>query len=393
MANKSTFKLSDFKASIKSNGVARNTRFELIVYPPLMVTSVVNSREISIRCNTGSLPHMKATTKDYHVGQGQMRKMPIGYDQGHELDFSFYNDTNGTVYDGLLQWSKAILASKEENDYSLNYYDQYTGALEVKQLDEQDNVRYAYFLYDVYPTLVEAVTFNSSEIDTAQIVKIRFSYRYARTMDDVLKDELVSSIEKNRDITTLMSQDYITRSRAFDQVSTSNGDGASRNKVYSSDEFESDMIETATRAKGEGLTPSQMYAQCLNLAVATRTKGNGLASTQTAWGSSTTANMNAAIATGNTSTISSEWGATQNSYGQVTSATNSFFSDSASSVYQFDLIKESIPVADPLHTEMSSLTTTYNTVAENQSNINTTYNNYANIVSNIIAPPPVVLMG
>jgi len=182
---KSDFKLEDFKASIMQGGVARNTRFEITFHPPEggihSVVNMANRKEMSIRCHAGSIPPFTVETRDYQIGSGQIRKMPIGINHGNTLEFSFYNDAKSIIYQTLLAWSHAVLAhANVDNDHSLNYYDQYAASkIIIKQLDEQDNVRFTFALHESYPILVEKVGLDSTNVDTAQTISLTLTYRYA----------------------------------------------------------------------------------------------------------------------------------------------------------------------------------------------------------------------
>ena len=177
---KSVHGLSNFKASLQKNGIARNNRFEVTFHPPGNVMGDMDYRELSIRCHECSTPDFKIETKEYIVGQGTPRNMPVAMSHGHHVDFSFYNDNKSNVYRCLMAWFNNVLASKKRNDFSMQYYDQYaTGKIIIKQLDEQNNVRMKFELHEAFPVEVDDVDYDSSETDMAQTVEVKVVYRYA----------------------------------------------------------------------------------------------------------------------------------------------------------------------------------------------------------------------
>ena len=356
--NKSTFKLEDFKASIKSNGVARSTRFELIITPPISVGSKINSKEISIRCNSGSMPPLNIETKDYKVGQGQIRKMPRNFNQGNEQTFTFYNDYKSTVYDGLNRWAKAVLATNIEKDHSINYYDQFIGSIEVKQLDEQDNVRYHYTLFEAYPISVHAVELNSSDVDNAQLITVQFAYRYARTKDEqnvIVTDTTPTRTRKDRPT----SKPALTPKADADKT----------------------LTPMPRREKGSGFVDgTAKYAQCKANVTLANGKGQGvLYSQRVQWGSTRT-NFNNAYSTGNSTLLNDAWNGMKNTYASISESVEDFFGSMTSSIKEYNSIKKDVPTDDPLHSDVTSLGNTYKEVSANQNSINAELDNFEKMV-------------
>lgn len=381
MANKSIFSLSDFKAAIKSNGVARSTRFELLIHPPAGIYDNINSREISIRCNSGSLPPLKIHTKDYLVGQGQMRKMPVNFDHGNSLDYTFYNDIRGEVYTGLLAWAAASTSTPIANDHTIDYYTSYTGSVIVTQLDEQDNVRYGYHLMEAYPILVEAIAFNSDEVNTAQLVKVTFAYRYAKSLDEINQEEVAVSEYLQR-IRSVDSTQFIKSQRVNAHASSTDSIPYLTMSAHPQAEVpDQSMVNMVQRTVAHARTPEQIYVDCMSLTQATREKGNGIYDYLQLWQSSANTRMSDALATGNQSTIQSAWGTTQAEYNSLTANSNTFFSDSANSVSYYNQISNSIPANDVLHQELRDLKTTYNNVAVGQTNAGAMYNSFDQAVA------------
>lgn len=373
---KSDFNLMDFKAAIKANGVARNTRFEIVFYPPEALVGKINEREISIRCNTGALPPMNVKTRDYMVGQGQLRKMPYTYDHGHQLDFTFYNDNKSKVYDGLLQWSKMIKASQGASEHSIRYYNEYTGSVLVKQLNEIDNVIYQYTLVEAYPIVVDTVHLDSAQVNESQIVKITFAYRFA--VDGIRSENLIEWKEK----TTAA----IKRNNTYDVDATV------------------DPTMTTISKKGKGLpkTYQESYNECKASSNQAYSAGEQAYNNQRQmWGDAATS-MNNAFYTGgisnngygnypyygnitsqNKSLINDVWETTKSAYNYVSSSVSDFFSNTVDAVSKYAEISNSVPTDDPLHTDMTALQNTYNQVSSTQIEINDEYQEMSDTVDAI----------
>lgn len=380
MATKSNFRLSDFKSALKTTGVLRNSRFELVVYPPLILQGSIDTKAISIRCHTGHLPAFNVTVVDYQVGQGQMRKMPKGYDQGHTLEFSFFNDIHSKVYDGLLRWSKMVIANNTENSYTINYFNNFVGSVIVKQLDDGDNVRYGYTLKDAYPIKIDTVNFDSSERDMAQVVKITFAFRYARTLDETKADDIANSPAKKITLETAVIDPTIkTRDRKY---STSNGKYKTRTtKERVIDIADNTMGRAAVRKKGAGLTYQQKYDSSSIRISASRIKGRGVNASQIDYIQTSNTQMQAALSSLDGDVINPTWLATQTQYQALTTDANIFYAESIDGIQQYEAIKAEIPVIDGLHSDVSDLKIIYANVTNSQAEMNIDYSEFEQAVN------------
>lgn len=366
---KSSFSLSDFKASIKAKGILRPTRFEVVLFPPTELLKSMDTKEISIRCHTAQMPPFHVKTVDYTVGQGQLRKMPKGYEQGHHIDFTFYNDLGANVYNGLLAWSKYTLASKEENNYSLNYFDSFIGTVEVRQLDERDNIRYGYSLKEAYPMSIDIVELDSGHVDTPQLIKVTIAYRYARTLDEVKLDSAANSPFNKLNVVSAVIDD--TNIRGKGNYSTSTGLYKTRTTNYDSTEYIDPTIKPiALRKKGAGLPYQTLYANATSAIYVANRKGRGVYTQQYQFMDYATSTMNTAFASGSIQTINTSWNSVLNEKSNLVVETNSFFADTVSCINQYAEIKSQIPENDPIISSMNELMTTYGDVSDAQINSN-----------------------
>src|SRR5574343_95755 len=377
---KSSFSISDVKASVKSKGVLRPTRCEVILFPPQEIIKGMNIKEISIRCHTAHLPPFNIKTVDYSIGQGQVRKMPKGYEQGHIMEFTFYNDIGANVYNGLLQWSKYVLASKEINNYTLNYFYSYTGSVEIRQLDERDNIRYGYSLRDAYPISIDAVDLDSSHVNEAQLVKATIAFRYARTLEEVKLDNASSTASNKLNIATAVIDDinkYVSKGK----YTTSSGVFKTRSQNYvSSGALDPTMTSVAKRAKGSGLPYNELYISCTNAIATTRTKGIGVYDDQHQYMNYASTSMDSALSVGILGTINSTWSSVLLQKNALTSSVDSFFSDVVSTVSKFNEIKPQLPENDQLETDMNDMLNTYRDVVNTQVDVNVMIDDYQSSV-------------
>ena len=368
---KSMFNLSDFKATIKSNGVARDTRFEVIVFPPTQLQ--LDSKELSIRCHTASLPAFNVKTRDYIVGQGQLRKMPVNFDNGNTMEFSFYNDYKGKVYSDLVDWTKLVTANISENDHTINFVSLLYGKIIVRQLDEKDNVRQGWELKDAYPIAVENIQLDSGHIDHVQLVKIQVAYRYAMTIKEV---ERMESVPLSTTAFKDRNDAFALKIRSSNPRNTSNGSYTKRNRKYSPfDTQDPTMISIVTDAnRGKGIPPSEFYAYLTQYVSTTRAKGNGIyTEDQMLWLQDNTQSMNDALETNDRITISSEFAIFTSTYNDVKNNADVFFGDVSSCVNNYNSIKGTLVPTDPLISNIFDLQFVYNNVFNKQLEVDNTF--------------------
>lgn len=352
---KSNFNLSDFKSSIKLNGISRNSRFEITFTPPIGVPGLVDSREISIRCHTGSLPPINIKTKDYIDGQGQIRKMPVNYDHGHVLTFTFYNDVRSRVYSGLLAWSNNVAYTPIANDHRINYYNNFTGSIDVKQLDEQDNVRYAYKLFEAYPITVHQVDLKSDEHDTAQLITVDFAYRYARSLDAVASDDIIATQPRERETVV---------------------------RKYFPSGTDEPINPTIKQQKGKGVSTEEKYQQCLNTATETYLYGNEISPQLREINEQFQIDISDALLTQDKQINLDMLDSIKNRNGAIFVKTSDFFARTANVELQYQDLSSTLSPVDPLHTEISILKSTYATVSAEQSSIDYTISSYERVIIN-----------
>ncbi len=378
---KSMFNLSDFKATIKSNGVAKDTRFEVVMYPPTYLQ--LNAKELSLRCHTSSMPAFNVKTRDYIVGQGQTRKMPVNFDNGGTIELSFYNNYKGTVYSDLVEWTKLVSPNISENDHTINFVSGIYGKIIIQQLDEMDNVRQGWELRDAFPISVDAVPLDSGHIDHVQLVKVHISYRYAMTLKDV------QTLESNPLSTAVfkdMNNSYASRVRASRSLTTAKGAYAKRNRGYSTMDTKDPTMVTVVKdiGKGKGLTPEQYYAYVTQFVIKTRIKGVGIhEEEQTSWLSTTSDEMTSALDTKNKVIITAAFQKYSSSYNSIRKNADSFFGDVSSCVGSYDTIKDTLSPTDALVESINDLKLVHNDVYTSQLKMENAFNSTSEIVNSM----------
>lgn len=352
MSSKS-FDLAYFKQSIKAEGISRSSRFEILLIPPAGITNF-RAKETSVRCHTGALPPMNVVTKDYSVGQGQLRKMPHGYDHGHTLEYTFYNNAKSDIYAGLLNWLKLVFPANKENDYEVGYYSDYaSGSVTVRQMNERDEITFVSILKEAYPIKVDQIILDSQEHNTAQLVKVTFAYRYA-----VIGTTIPDSAEKEP---TQITQKYNTITQSDMTYNTIPDPSMTR------------MVSI----KGQGATNAELLSASESSTQQAIDSGNVVSQEQTTnWDnqiSDTTSVINNPTAT--TTELQSAKTTLQSAHGNVTQSVTGYYANvtTANTAYNKAVATGTVTQESPTATKMTTLKEQSKQIVSNQVAVDKTY--------------------
>ena len=173
------------------DGLARPNRYEVILSAPNGFTSggsignavsILNGarsagddRKASLRCQSISFPGRNLDTVPDTNIYGPTREIVQGYSYG-EVNASFLC-SNEYQEKGLFEaWQN--LAFDDTKTWSLGYYNNYVGQIDIYQLDEKDNRRAGVKLVECFPKNIAPIELSYGTNDTISTVDITFTYRY-----------------------------------------------------------------------------------------------------------------------------------------------------------------------------------------------------------------------
>lgn len=172
--------LNDFVSKVKSQGMARNNRFGVLIgVPQLLTRQGVNPSaivpEMFLFCEAASLPGMNISTTQARTF-GEYREMP--YERLYDpVTLTFLNDAGMNIKNFWEQWTNSI-----QNPYTRNmeYYNDYTGQIDIFVYDTINAARYCVTLYEAYPKTLSQSDLNQSG---REIIKttVTIQYRYWRS--------------------------------------------------------------------------------------------------------------------------------------------------------------------------------------------------------------------
>lgn len=226
MSNKAIFSLRNFKSEVARRGLARPTRFEVVIPIPPSLRNVFTTQEtsiVSLFCESAVLPPQIIGVKQQRI-IGPAYQRPVGVEFGGEgLPMTFLLDRDMDVKGFFDSWLNKIV---HPSQFYVNYPDQYTTSIEIYQLDEQNNYTYSIQLIDAFPRSMNIVDLNHANQNQVSKLNVNFAYRrwtsvqklaskvpYA-TLEGSISDAGRKILERNQNLGESRVNEFIRRSQA-----------------------------------------------------------------------------------------------------------------------------------------------------------------------------------
>ena len=208
------------------DGYAKNNRFEVILspppgarganfggpprntYAPLAGQSIGDgtARTTSLRCESIDMPGRTIDTEPDTNMYGPVRNIAQGYSYPTVTGvFQCSSDLKERIF--FETWQRQAY---DPITWSLGYYDDYTGTVQIYQLDEQDQRRYGIELIECFPQAINALTFTSNPGAEIQKINVTFNFRYWKN----LTDEANLPIDLTENISNLLRNTVIRKATA-----------------------------------------------------------------------------------------------------------------------------------------------------------------------------------
>lgn len=175
------FKLKDFIASVKLEGLARNSKFavELTLPEGLLNNFNISSklRTILLFCDSAALPGINIATNANRTF-GEVRETP--YDRIFDtISLSFYVDNSMVVKSLFEEWSN-LIQNKQSRTFS--YYKDYITNIVITTYDLKARPRYKVKLQEAYPKQIGSISLDYSNRDIMRI-NVGFMFKYYETIE------------------------------------------------------------------------------------------------------------------------------------------------------------------------------------------------------------------
>jgi hypothetical protein len=169
--------LNNFITAIKTGGLAKPSRYEVVIGKPAVVEALkykedTNWRKMLLFCEQATLPGVNYTTTQSRTF-GEFREMP--YERIFDpLQLSFYCDSEMWIKGFFDEWMANIQNSKTRE---FSYYDKYTVPITITTVNNEGRNTYGIKLFECYPKTITAVQLDYGSKDVMKL-SVSMQYRY-----------------------------------------------------------------------------------------------------------------------------------------------------------------------------------------------------------------------
>ena len=186
--------LSGFRSD---SGYAKPSRYEVTLNPPsggrgksinsnlmsiLMPqkTSEGTTRQTSLRCESIEFPGRNLdTVADVNI-YGPERNIVNGYSYA-DITGVFQCSTDLKEKTFFETWQRLAY---DNQSWNFEYYDTYTGSIDIFQLDENNRKRYGVQLIECFPKTIAAQSLSYAPSTEIQKISVTFAYRFWKNLTD-----------------------------------------------------------------------------------------------------------------------------------------------------------------------------------------------------------------
>ena len=178
-------------------GVAKPSGYEVLFFPPVgasQTPSNVNTffrqmfknitdgdqREVSMQCNKIEFPGRNLDSEPDTNIYGPTREIVNGFSFA-DITANFYQSNNYKEKQFFETWQRLCY---DPNTFSMGYYDEYVGKIQIYSLDNDGLRRYGVELIECFPKTIAAQQLDALPSTTAQTCDVSFSYRYWKNLTD-----------------------------------------------------------------------------------------------------------------------------------------------------------------------------------------------------------------
>lgn len=176
------FSVKEFVSKVRNTGVARPTRFEVLLAAPPGVVFGEDLILSSMFCEIASLPQINISVATQRI-YGPNYQNPISVDYGGDaITMTFYVDRDMRVKKMFDAWMNYIVDPVSYNPKYLKYsaadaYKTYAAEIRINQLDDMDQPVYSIKLIEAFPRNMGMMELNSSSLNMPHRLNVTFAYR------------------------------------------------------------------------------------------------------------------------------------------------------------------------------------------------------------------------
>tara|TARA_B100001564_G_scaffold281139_1_gene243505 strand:+ start:434 stop:1159 length:726 start_codon:yes stop_codon:yes gene_type:complete len=186
--------LNEFLSILHDDAYARPNRFEVVVKPPKRIAGTAaaaqmnnpapfqldefagdgTTRHVSMKCSAITMPGRTfETTSQEHYGPN--RDVISAAPNFADITTTFQMvGTNGNDIKYFHAWQDMAVNA---TDYTVGYYDDYVGELDIYLLDEKDQRKFGLRLEEAFPKIVNDVPLSMDTVGAVVNIDVTFMYR------------------------------------------------------------------------------------------------------------------------------------------------------------------------------------------------------------------------
>jgi len=175
------FRVQDFISEVKTKGLARVNRFEVIITPPQFITTnYLQFNKISLFCEVSNFPPINLSVKPFKIF-GPSYQRPITSEYGGDgISMTFHVDREMKIKKFFDDWIETVV---NRDSFTVAYQNEYITKISIRQLDEANNVNYEIELQEAFPRSITLMDLNQSAQNQTHRVNVIFAYRYWKRTD------------------------------------------------------------------------------------------------------------------------------------------------------------------------------------------------------------------
>jgi hypothetical protein len=192
--SKASFNLDNFITQVKTKGLARVNRFEVLINPPNAIGySTSDANEISLLCEISNFPPLNLNVKPFKIF-GPSYQRPITSEYGGDgISMTFHVDRDMKLKRFFDDWTESIV---RRQDFTVNYQFDYITNIYIRQLDEENNITYEIELLEAFPRAITLMDLNHSAQGQTHRLNVIFAYRYWRRSDIPINQRQITQVPK-----------------------------------------------------------------------------------------------------------------------------------------------------------------------------------------------------
>ena len=185
------------------NSYAVPNRFEVIITAPM--PNYAEQREVSLRCETVSIPGRNLNTLTDSNIYGPTREIVDGVTYAEDISMTFQASSGLDERVFFEKWQELAF---DPQTWDVGYYNDYVSDIEIYLLDRQDQRRYGVKLIEAFPKTIAGTDLGQSLNNEIIKTTVTFSFRYWETLDttrqkpsltDKIYDTVINTVQRNID--------------------------------------------------------------------------------------------------------------------------------------------------------------------------------------------------